>query len=58
MKVKLVYPKIEEAVSFELANKIMGIKISAIPLAVPTLAALTPNKFEVLIEDENLKPLG
>lgn len=58
MKVKLVYPKIKEVVSFDLANKILGIKSSAIPLAIPTLAALTPNSFEVVIEDENIKPLS
>ena len=57
MKIKLVYPYIKEVVTFDLATKIMGIKSSAIPLAVPTVAALTPDRFEVDIVDENVKPL-
>lgn len=57
MKIKLVYPKIKEVISFDLAKKFLEIRSSAIPLAIPTLAALTPNTFEVVISDENIKQI-
>lgn len=57
MKIKLVYPKIKEPFSFDLTNRLLGIKSSAIPLAIPTLAALTPDNFDVTIENENVKAI-
>jgi radical SAM superfamily enzyme YgiQ (UPF0313 family) len=58
MKIKLIYPKIREVISYKYASKFMGIKSSAVPLALPTLAALTPGGFDLEIVDENNKAIN
>ena len=57
MKLLLIYPQIDEAISFNIAKKVLGIKSSAIPLALPTLAALTPEGIDVNVIDENLEAI-
>ena len=61
MKLKLIAPankEEDEFWGFKYLEKISGIKSGNLPLALPTLAALTPRDVEVIIEDENIKPIN
>ena len=58
MKIYIIYPKIKEILNYKPVEKIFGIKSSALSLAVPTLAALTPPEFSVEIIDENVKSIN
>jgi radical SAM superfamily enzyme YgiQ (UPF0313 family) len=61
MKIKLITPtnkKEDEFWGFKYFEKLTGIKSGNLPLALPTLAALTPSDVEVIIEDENVNPIN
>lgn len=63
MKIKLIAParKPEWAESFwdlKTLCKLTGRKAGGAPLALPTLAALTPSDVEVVLTDENVEPIN
>jgi len=69
MRIKLIFPKAEEkgnVSEFRFVSKLLspftGDKqgrtiMGAMPLALPTIAALTPPDHEVIITDENIEPI-
>ncbi|MEW6086874.1 MAG: radical SAM protein [bacterium] len=62
MKIKLIAParKPEWGESFwdlKTLCKLTGKKAGSVPLALPTLAALTPSDVEVVLTDENVEPI-
>jgi len=69
MRIKLIYPKVERkgnVSEFRFLSRLLspftgdkqGASImGAMPLALPTIAALTPPDHEVIITDENIEPI-
>jgi len=64
MKVTLISPKVDcegsSLLDFKYLVQLLGgkIKTNCLPLALPTLAALTPTNIEVDIIDENIEPIN
>ncbi len=59
MKVYLVNPLFESTIwSFEGLGPFTGTKFSTTPLGLVTVAALTPQDWEVVIADENVEPIN
>ncbi len=62
MKLKIICPgkdlKLAESFwDYRTVMEITKYKAPAVPLALPTLAALVPSDVEIIISDENLKPI-
>lgn len=61
MRIKLIAPANKESNDFWGArhlDRIVGVKLANMPLALPTLAALTPKDVEVEIVDENFDEIN
>lgn len=61
MKIKLIVPankEINKFFDYRYLKEFSGFEALNIPLSLPTLAALTPQGIEVVIEDENIEPIN